>query len=117
MFAVLSITEYPATAAGGQFTSRAQCLPMRPTCKSTQAMYGMCATASAAASILLHRTDVIASVSLFALLITLGNFLLASLISPVGLLGLVGLLSGLTRLVISLVGLIKGLSPGMHTGD
>jgi hypothetical protein len=70
----------------------------------------MWATASAATSILLIQTGVSASVSLFVLLIAFGNLLLVTLI---GLLSL----SGLTRLIIDLVGLIKGLAPGTMMGD
>src|SRR5579883_2659785 len=110
-----STTEkYPAKAAGYGCTSRAQRMhasfaqPM-----SAQAMCGMWATASAAASILLFQTGVSASVSLFALLITLGNLVLVSLLVLSGLLSL----SGLTGLVLSLVGLIKGLAPRTMTGD
>jgi|GEM_PF-2733816 uncharacterized membrane protein YadS len=108
MYYVHSTTEYPAMAAGQQACSRAQSMPAQATRKSSaQTMCGACATASAAASILLLQTDVSASVSLFVLLITLVTLLLVSLIS----------LSGLTGLEINLVGLIQGLSPGTHTGD
>ena len=104
-----STTKYPAKASGNQCAActRSSFSPM-----SAQTMCGMWATASAAASILLIQTGVSASVSLFVLLITLGNLLLVSLIGLLGLLGLTGLLSlsGLTGLVLSSVGLIKGLS-------
>ena len=108
-------TEYPAKATGNQCTSRARSFsPM-----SAQAMCGAWATASAAASILLIQTGVSASVSLFVLLITLSNLLLVSLVGLISLLVLGGLLSlsGLTGLVLSVVGLIQGLSPGTKTGD
>lgn len=106
-------TEYPAKTTGNQCTSRARSSfsPM-----STRAMCGMWATASAAASILLIQTGVSASVSLFVLLITLGNLLLVSLIGLLVLSGLLSL-SGLTGLVLSVVGLIKGLAPGTKTGE
>jgi uncharacterized membrane protein len=108
MYFAHSTTEYPAMAAGQQACSRAQSMPAQATRKSSaQTMCGACATASAAASILLLQTDAETSVSLFVLLITLVTLLLVSLIS----------LSGLTGLEINLVGLIQGLSPGTHTGD
>lgn len=114
MYRAHNTTEYPAMAAGQQACSRAQSMPAQATRKSSaQIMCGACATASAAASILLLQTDVSASVSLFVLLITLVILLLVSLLSLVGLLSL----SGLTGLEIDLVGLIQGLSPGTHTGD
>src|SRR5579883_360923 len=113
-----STTEkYPAKAAGYGCTSRAQRMhasfaqPM-----SAQAMCGMWATASAATSILLFQTGVSASVSLFALLITLGNLVLVSLLGLLVLSGLLSL-SGLTGLVLSLVGLLKGRAPRTMTGD
>lgn len=108
-----STTEkYPAMAAGYGCTSCMPRLHNHSARMSARTMCGMWATASAAASILLIQTGVSASVSLFVLLITLGNLLLASLIGLLSLLVLNGLLtlSGLTRLVVSLVGLIKGLS-------
>lgn len=117
MFATSNTIKYPAMAAGQQdCTSRAQrmhgCAPRT----SAQAMCGTGASASATASILPLQTGVSASVSLFVLLLILGTLLLVGLS---GLLGLTGLLSlsGLTGLVISLVGLLKGLSPGATTGD
>lgn len=111
-----STVEYPAKTTGNQCTSRARS-PFAP--NSAQAMCGAWATASAAASILLIQTGVSASVSLFVLLITLGNLLLVSLIGLLSLLGLSGLLSlsGLTGLVLSPVGLIRGLAPNTKTGD
>lgn len=109
----------PAKAAGGQCTSYAPRMHNHSARMSARAMCGMWASASAAASILLIQTGVSASVSLFVLLITLSILLLVSLIGLISLLVLSGLLSlsGLTGLVISLVGLIKGLSPGMKAGD
>lgn len=120
MHYITSTTKYPAKAAGNQCTSCAQRMPQRMSGKSarmsTQTQCGMWAAASAATSILLIQTGVSASVSLFVLLIALGNLLLVTLI---GLLTLSGLLclSGLTGLVRNLVGLIKGLAPGTMTGD
>ena len=116
MHYIASTTKYPATIAGNQCTSCAQRMPGMPARMSTQTMCGMWATASAATSILLIQTGVSASVSLFVLLIALGNLLLVTLI---GLLGLTGLLSlsGLTGSVRNLVGLIKGLAPGTTVGD
>jgi hypothetical protein len=110
MYHMHSTAEYPAKTTGSQCTSRARgsFAPM-----STRAMCGTWATASAAAIILLFQTGVSASVSLFVLLITLGNLLLVSLLGLSWLLSL----SGLTGLVLSSVGLIKGLSPGTKTGD
>lgn len=115
-----STTEkYPAKAAGNGCTSRARYMHTFSQPMSAQAMCGMWATASAAASILLIQTGVSASVSLFALLITLGNLVLAGLLGLISLLALSGLLSlsGLTGLVLSLVGLTKGLAPRTMTGD
>ncbi|HEY0755527.1 MAG TPA: hypothetical protein VGD98_16335 [Ktedonobacteraceae bacterium] len=113
---ITSTTKYPAKTAGNQCTSCTQRMPGQSTRISAQTMRGMWATANAATSILLIQTGVSASVSLFVLLIALGNLLLVTLI---GLLGLTGLLSlsGLTGLVINLVGLIKGLVPGTMMGD
>lgn len=112
-----STTEkYPAKAAGYGCTSRARRMQTCSQPMSAQAMCGMWATASAAASILLFQTGVSASVSLFALLITLGNLVLVSLLGLLVLSGLLSL-SGLTGLVLSLVGLIKGLAPRTMTGD
>ena len=116
MYYIASTTKYPAKTAGPQCTSRAQRMPGKSARTSAQNMCGMWATASAATSILLIQTGVSASVSLFVLLIALGNLLLVTLI---GLLSLTGLLSlsGLTGLVRNLVGLIKGLAPGTTMGD
>ena len=105
-----STTKYPAMAAGEQCTSRAQRMPGKFAHMSARTMCAMWATASAATSILLIQTGVSASVSLFVLLIALGNLLLVTI---VGLLSL----SGLTGLVRILVGLIKGLAPGTTMGD
>ena len=106
MFAMQGITEYSATAAEKQNYPYAQRMQSQSPRMSTHMMCG----SWAAASILFIQTGVSTSVSLFVLLITL-NYLL--LVSPIGLLSL----SGLTRHVVSLVGLLKGLSPGTETGD
>lgn len=109
MFATLNTTKYPAMAAGQQgCTSRAQRRPDFASCASAQTMSGAWTSTNAAS--ILPQTGVLASVSLFVLLLILGNLPL------VGLTGLLSL-SGLTGLVISLVGLLKGLSPGTTTGD
>jgi hypothetical protein len=109
MFALSSTTEYPAMAAGQQCTAHAQRTHSCSTCQFAQAMCGMWA----AASILLIQTGVSASVSLFVLLIILVNLLCISLVSLSELVSL----SGLTGLVVSLVGHLKGLSPGTSAGD
>src|SRR5437870_4184196 len=98
MYAIASTTKYPAKTAGNQCTSCAQCMPGNSARMSAQTMCGMWATASAAISILLIQTGVSASVSLFVLLIALGNLLLVSLIGLLVILSLTGLLSlsGLT---------------------
>lgn len=113
MHSIASTTKYPAKAAGNQCTRR---MPGKSARMSTQAMCGMWATASAATCIFLIQTGVSASVSLFVLLIALGNLLLVTLIGLFSLTGLLSL-SGLTGLVRNLVGLIKGLAPGTLTGD
>lgn len=115
MFAMSSTTEYPAMVAGRQFASHAQYMPARSARRSAQAMCGTWAAASATASILPIQTGVSASVFLFVLLVITGGLFLVGFIS-LYLLGLISL-SGLTRPVISLVGLIKGLSPGTNAGD
>ena len=113
---ITSTTKYPAKAAGNGCTSCAQRMPNKSARMSTQEQCGIWTAASAAISILLIQTGVSASVSLFVLLIALGNLLLVTLI---GLLSLTGLLSlsGLTGLVRNLVGLIQGLAPGTTMGD
>lgn len=98
----MSTTERSATAAG------ACCTQPMPALSAQMFIMGTAATA--AASILLIETGVLASVSLFVLLFNLVSLLLV---------GLVGLLclSGLTGL-IGLVGLIEGLTPpGTRKGD
>jgi hypothetical protein len=120
MFALASTTQYSAMAAEMQCTSRARAAQRMQNCSprmSAQTMCGMWATAKAAASILLNQTGVLASVSLFVLLILLVNLLIVGLIGVLGFSLVVVSLSCLTGLVISLVGLAKGLSPGTITGD
>ncbi len=114
MYTGASTTEYAAMAAGGQGTSCARYTSPHCASQSIQAMRGTAARATH-----LIQTGVSASVSLFVLLIIVGNFLLTSLVGWLSLRGLLGLvsLSGLTGLVISLVGLVKGLSPGTNAGD
>jgi hypothetical protein len=103
MFATSGTTVYPAMAAGQQCPSRAQRMSSGSARCSAQTMCGMSATADATANILL----------------IVSSFLLFSLAALVGFLRLIGLLSlsCLTRLELSLVGLIKGLSPGTNAGD
>ena len=115
MHDITSTTKYPVKTAGNQCTSCAQRMPGKSARMSTQAQCGMWATAGAASSIFLIQTGVSASVSLFVLLIALGNLLLVTLIGLLGLSGLLSL-SGLTGLVRNLVGLIKGLAPGTTMG-
>ncbi len=99
-------TEYSAMTAGNSCAFHAQRTQSQPAHMSAQAACGMWATASA--SILFIQTGVVAPVSLFVLLIIVGVLLL--------LVGLISL-SCLTGLGISLVGLLRGLSPGTKTGD
>jgi hypothetical protein len=114
--AVTGTTRYAAKTADSRCTSCAQRMPGNSARTATQSQCGMWAAASAATSILLIQTGVSASVSLFVLLIALGNLLLVTLIGLLGLSGLLSL-SGLTGLVVSVVGLIKGLAPGTVMGD
>jgi hypothetical protein len=113
MQASASNTITPAMAAASRCTSYAQNQSGQASRKSDAQMW---AAAGAAASIFLYQTGVSASVSLFVLLIALGNLLLVTLI---GVLSLQGLLSlrGLTGLLKNLVGLIQGLAPGATMGD
>lgn len=84
---------------------------------TTQATCGVCASASAVADLLL-RTGVVASVFFFTLLIIPGNLPSVSLISLLILFALRGLgLRGLTGLVLSLVGLMRGLFPETRVRD
>ena len=112
MYCMPCTTEYPAMVAGNMCTSHthAQRTPGQPARMSAQATCGMWAAASATASILLIQTGVVAPVSLFVLLISVISLLLVVLS---GLLSL----SSLTGLVISTVGLIRGLAPGTKAGD
>ncbi len=116
MHSIASTTKYPAKTAGNQCTACTQRMPGKSAHMSAWTMRGMWATASAATCIFLIQTGVSASVSLFVLLIALGNLLLVTLIGLPGLTGLLSL-SGLTGLVRNLVGLIKGLAPGTMMGD
>jgi|SRR5258707_14600180 len=116
MHVITSTTRYPAKTAEQQCTSCAQRMPGDSARMTTQIQCGMWAATSAATSILLIQTGVSASVSLYVLLIAQGNLLLVTLIGLLGLSGLLSL-SGLTGLVISVVGLIKGLTPGAMMGD
>lgn len=99
-----STIAYVAMNANKACTFHAQRMQNQPARISTQAMCGMCATATA--SILLIQTGVIASVSLFILLVTIS----------VVLMGLLSL-SGLTGFILTLVGLLKGLALNTQTGD
>lgn len=96
-------------AAGSACPFHAQRTQRQPMCMSAQAMCGMWAAASA--NILLIQTGVIASVSLFVLLITIISVVLLAVL--VELLSL----SGLTGLIMSLVGLFRGLPLDTKTGD
>lgn len=103
-----STTSYtPAMATCYGRTLRARWMGKHTSPMAAQAMCGVRTTRNTTSDILLLQTGVMASVSLFALLIPLNTLLLPNLIS----------LSGLTGLSLSLVGLIKGLSPGTKTGD
>jgi hypothetical protein len=119
MFVALKTTEYSAMAAEKQCISCTQRMRSQASRMPTSSMCSMWATAGAAASILLIQTGVSASVSLFVLLITLHILLLVTLVGLLGPLSLTELLSlsGLTRQIVSLVGLFKGLSPGTETGE
>ena len=76
-------------------------------------MNPMCSATSATASIMIIGTGVLASVSLFVLLLIVVLLLFVSLLVVLGL-----ILSGLTGLVlVSLVGLTKGLVPNTVQGD
>lgn len=105
-----STTKYPAMTAGNTCPSHAQRTQNPSARMSTQAMCGMWAMASATTGILLIQTGVVASVSLFVLLMIISFILLVVLI---GLLSV----SGLTKLLLSLVGLLTGLAPHAMTGD
>ena len=89
-----SIIPQPAMIAGHEYTQR---MPF--------SMPAMCMAATA--GIVIIGTGTLVSVSLFVLVLTLSILLLAVLIS----------LSGLTSLLISLVGLTRGLAPGVTQGD
>lgn len=92
-----SIITRPAMIAGHDHAQR---MPF--------SMPAMCMAATA--SIVIIGTGALVPVSLFVLVLTLSILLLAILVVLIS-------LSGLTSLLISLVGLIKGLAPGMIQGD
>jgi len=76
-------------------------------------MHPMCSATAATASIVIIGTGVLTSVSLFVRLLNVVLLLLVSLLVVLGL-----ILSGLTGLVlVSLVGLTKGLVPSTAQGD
>ncbi len=74
-------------------------------------MQAMCMATFAAASITLIGTGVLASVSLFVLLLIVGLLLLVSLVVLISLSGLTGLV------LLGLVGLSEGLVPNTAQGD
>src|SRR5579859_2340259 len=99
MLAIQGILSKSAMFAG---KDRTQGMPSR------SPMRAMCTATAAIASILLSRTGVVTSVSLFALVLSL--VLLALLVVLISL-----ILSGLTGLV-GLVGLTEGPVPGTTRG-
>jgi hypothetical protein len=102
MSATWSAMKQPAMFAGKDRAMRMSC-----------EMYPMCSATAATASIAIIETGVITSVSLFVRLLNVVLLLLVSLLVVLGL-----ILSGLTGLVlVSLVGLTKGLVPNTVQGD
>ena len=102
MSATWSAMTQPAMFAG---KDRAMRMP--------RGMHPMCSATAASASIVIIGTGVVTSVSLFVRLLNVVLLLLVSLLVVLGL-----ILSGLTGLVlVSLVGLTKGLVPGTAQGD
>ena len=97
MAAAQSIISQPAMIAG---QDHAQRMPF--------SMPAMCMAATA--SIIIIETGALVPVSLFVLVLTLSVLLLALLVVLIS-------LSGLTGLFVSLVGLTRGLAPGMTQGD
>jgi hypothetical protein len=93
-----SIITQPAMIAGHD---RSQRMPF--------SMPAMCMAATA--SIIIIETGALVPVSLFVLVLTLSVLLLALLVVLINLSGLTSLLT------ISLVGLTRGLAPGMTQGD
>ena len=103
MYATWSAMTQPAMDAGAD---RAERMPffMHPMC---------CMATAATASLIIIGTGVSTSVSLFVLLLLVVLVLLVSLVVLIGL-----ILSGLTGLVlVSLVGLTRGLVPNAAQGD
>ena len=92
-----SIIPQPAMITGHEYAQR---MPF--------SMPAMCMAATASIAIIGTGTSV--PVSLFVLVLTLSVLLLALLVVLI-------CLSGLTGLFVSLVGLTKGLAPGMTQGD
>jgi hypothetical protein len=92
-----SIIPHPAMIAGHEYAQR---MPF--------SMPAMCMAATA--SIIIIGTGTLVPVSLFVLVLTLSVLLLALLVVLIR-------LSGLTSLFVSLVGLTRGLAPGMTQGD
>lgn len=97
ILASLSTQNQPAMFAGKDRTQR---MPANPA-----AMSAMCMASAAAASALIIGTGVLASVSLFVVVLFVTVLLLVSLVVLIG-------LSGLTGLISRLVGLLIGLDPG-----
>ena len=102
MIATWSATTQPATDAGETCAKR---MPFF--------MHPMCMATAATASLIIIGTGVLTSVSLFAALLVVVLVLLVSLVVLIGL-----ILSGLTGFVlVSLVGLTRGLVPNAAQGD
>ena len=102
MTATWSATTQPAMFAG---TDRAKPMPFF--------MHPMCIATAATASMMIIETGVLTSVSLFVSMLVVVLLLLVSLLVVTGL-----ILSGLTGLVlVSLVGLTRGLVPSTAQGD
>ncbi len=101
MSAMSSTLNQPAMFAGKDRTQRMPAMP--------SAMPAMC-MASAAASTIIIGTGVIVPVSLFVVVLLVSVLLLVALVVLLT-------LSGLTGLLISSVGLFKGLDPGTTKGD
>ena len=102
MTATWSAMTQPAMFAG---TDRAKCMPFF--------MHPMCMATAATASMVIIRTGVLTSVSLFVSLLVVVLLLLVSLVVVISL-----ILSGLTGLVlVGLVGLTGGLVPSTAQGD
>lgn len=103
LLASSSTQNQPAMFAGKDRTHR---MP-----SATFAMPAMCmASSAAAASAIIIGTGVLTSVSLFVVVLFVTVLLLVSLVVLIR-------LSGLTGLIIRLVGLLTGLDPGAAQGD